>query len=72
MNKDYKIEFARYVGYSGGPYALKLNELYKTAKDKDSKDKNKDSKDSKDKDKAKDSTSSESKLKISTASKSNS
>lgn len=69
MNKDYKIEFARYVGYSGGPYALKLNELYKTAKDKDSKDKNKDSKD---KDKAKDSTSSESKLKISTASKSNS
>lgn len=72
MNKDYKIEFARYVGYSGGPYALKLNELYKTTKDKDSKDKNKDSKDSKDKDKAKDSTSSESKLKISTASKSNS
>lgn len=71
MNKDYKIEFARYAGYSGGPYALKLNELYKTAKDKDSKDKDKD-KNSKDKDKAKDSTSSESKLKISTASKSNS
>lgn len=32
-DSEYKIEFAKYVGYSGGPYSAKLNELYKATKD---------------------------------------
>lgn len=32
-DSEYKIEFAKYVGYSGGPYSAKLNELYKVTKD---------------------------------------
>lgn len=46
-NKEYKIEFAKYVGYSGGAYTAKLNELYKPAKDikkDDKKDNKKDDK----------------------------
>lgn len=51
-NSEYKIEFAKYVGYSAGPYSAKLNELYKPTKD--SKDAKKDEKKEEKKDEKKD------------------
>lgn len=32
-NNEYKIEFAKYAGYSGGSYSIKLHELFKSSEE---------------------------------------